>query len=82
MNLGTDEKPQNVNLGLGLPSEERLSFIKLFRMYKSIFSWDYTDLKTYDTFVIQHTIHMISDEKPIQQKLRKIHPNLENQIKP
>ena len=24
---------------------------------------------------------MIFDEKPVQQKLRKIHPNLENQIK-
>ena len=24
---------------------------------------------------------MINDEKPVQQKLRKIHPNLENQIK-
>ena len=24
---------------------------------------------------------MASDEKPMQQKLRKIHPNLENQIK-
>lgn len=24
---------------------------------------------------------MIADEKPIQQKLRKIHPNLESQIK-
>ena len=24
---------------------------------------------------------MIADEKPVQQKLRKIHPNLESQIK-
>jgi len=24
---------------------------------------------------------MINDEKPVQQKMRKIHPNLENQIK-
>ena len=31
--------------------------------------------------MIQHIIPMISDEKPVQQKLRKIHPNIENQIK-
>ena len=37
--------------------------------------------KTYDTSIIQHTTPMISDEKPVQQKLRKIHPNLESQIK-
>jgi hypothetical protein len=35
----------------------------------------------FDTFVIQHTIPMLSEEKPVQQKLRKIHPNLETQIK-
>ena len=66
VNLGTDEKPQNVNLGIGLSSEEILSFIRFFRMYKSVFSWDYTDLKTYGTSVIQHTIPMISEETPIQ----------------
>ena len=63
-----------------MSSEERVSFVKLLRTYKSFFTWDYTDLKTYDTYVIQHNIPMISDEKPIQQKLRKIHPNLESQI--
>jgi hypothetical protein len=35
----------------------------------------------FDTSVIQHTIPMLSEEKPVQQKLRKIHPNLETQIK-
>ena len=81
INLGTSEKPQNINLGLGLRYEERISFIKLFKKYKDIFAWDYLDLKTYDTSIIQHTIPMISDDKPIQQELRKIHPNLEIQIK-
>ena len=35
----------------------------------------------YDTSIIQHTIPMIYEEKPVQQKLRKIHTNLESQIK-
>ena len=35
----------------------------------------------YDTSIIQHTIPMTSDENHVQQKLRKIHPNLENKIK-
>lgn len=35
----------------------------------------------YDTSIIQHVIPMIPKVKPIQQKLRKIHPNLESQIK-
>eukprot|EP00253_Pinus_taeda_P021305 PITA_21305 len=35
----------------------------------------------YDTSIIHHTIPIIYEEKPMQQKLRKIHPNLEGQIK-
>eukprot|EP00253_Pinus_taeda_P009223 PITA_09223 len=35
----------------------------------------------YDTSIIQHTILMLPEQKPVQQKLRKIHPNLEGQIK-
>jgi hypothetical protein len=81
INLGTEENPQNVNLGLGCTPSERISFINLLKKYKDIFSWTYNDLKTYDTSVIQHVIPLKYDAKPVQQKLRKIHPNMEQQIK-
>ena len=81
INLGTNLKPQNINLGLGLSSEERLSFIHLLKKYKYVLAWSYEDLKMFGTSIIQHTIPMISNDKPIQHKLRKIHLNLENQIK-
>ena len=81
INLGTEQKPQNVNLGLGLFVEERIAFIRLLRKNKHVFAWKYDDLKTYDTSIIQHTIPMLSEQKLVQQKLRKIHPNLESQIK-
>jgi len=81
INLGTEQTPQNINLGLGLSLEEKEAFIKLLRKNKQVFAWKYDDLKTYDTSIIQHTIPMLPDQKPIQQKLRKIHPNLESQIK-
>ena len=81
INLGTEQAPQNINLGLGLSFKEKEAFIKLLRKSKQVFAWKYGDLKTYDTSIIQHTIPMLPDQKPIQQKLRKIHPNLESQIK-
>ena len=81
INLGTDLKPKNINLGLGLMSDEKSAFIGLLKRYKNVFAWNYEDLKTYDTSIIQHTIPMIFNERPIQQKFRKIHPNLENHIK-
>ena len=81
INLGTEQNPQNINLGLGLSLEEKEAFIRLLKKNKQVFAWKYDDLKTYDTSIIQHTIPMLPDQKPIQQKLRKIHPNLESQIK-
>jgi len=81
VNLGTDAKPQNINIGLGLTLEEKLTYVRLLRQYKNAFAGNYDELKTYDTSSIQHTIPMIDNEKPVKQKLRKIHPNLENQIK-
>lgn len=38
VNLGTDIKPQNINLGLGLAPEERLAYVRLLKQYKSVFS--------------------------------------------
>lgn len=81
VNLGTNGKPQNISLSISLSSNERSSSIRLLNKYKGIFAWDYYDLNTYDTFFIQHTIPMISNNKPVQHKLWKIHPNLESQIK-
>ena len=81
INLGTEKTPQNINLGLGLSLEEKEAFIRLLRKNKQVFAWKYDDLKTYDTSIIQHTIPVLPDQKSIQQKLRKIHPNLESQIK-
>ncbi len=78
INLGTDQIPQNINLGLGLSIQEKEALVKLLRKNKHVFAWKYDDLNTYDTSIIQHTIPMLPDKKPIQQKLRKIHPNLES----
>ena len=76
INLGTEHNPQNINLGLGLFSEERIAFIRLLHKYKNVFAWKYDDLKTYGISIIQHTIPMLSEQKTVQQKLGKIHPNL------
>jgi hypothetical protein len=84
INLGTEQIPQNVNLGLGCYPFERTNFINLLKRYNDFFSWSYDDLKIFYASVIQHTIPTLSEPKKkklVQQKLRKIHPNLETQIK-
>lgn len=72
VNVGTNDKPQNINIGLGPSSDERSSFIRLLKKVIQ---------QTNNTSVIQQTIPMISNVKPMQQKLWNIHLNLESQIK-
>ena len=36
VNLGSDSKPQNINLGINLTPEERAAFIKLLSRYKNV----------------------------------------------
>lgn len=81
INLGTLDKPQNINLGVQCLDEENASFVKLFKEYKDVFSWSYDDLKTFDTQVMQHMIPIKEGVKWVQQKLRKMHPSLEPTIK-
>jgi hypothetical protein len=58
INLGTNNIPQNVNLGKNYSPPQRQAFIKLFKEYIDIFAWTYDDLKTYDTKIIKHVIPM------------------------
>jgi len=52
VNLGTQDNPQNINLGKGCSKQEKSSFIKLFKEFKDIFSWTYGNLKKFDPNII------------------------------
>ena len=41
-----------------------------------MFAWDYSNLKTYNTNIIQHTIPIKPNKKPFRQKLRRLDPKL------
>jgi ribonuclease HI/transposase InsO family protein len=77
VNLGTNDNPQYINLGLGCSKHEKVAFIRLFKEFKDVFAWTYEDLKTFDPNIIQHVIPMKPQTLPFQQKLRKMHPKLE-----
>jgi len=75
-NIGTATQPKIIRLSKSLPPETRQRYIDLMKEYVDIFSWDYNDLKAYDTSIIQHTIPLRENEKPFKQKLRRINPKL------
>jgi hypothetical protein len=81
INLGTQDNPQNINLGKGCYEQEISTFIKLFKELKYVFSWTCDDVKTFHPNIIQHVIPMKPQTQPFQQKLRKMHPKLEPTVK-
>jgi hypothetical protein len=46
------------------------------REFSNIFAWEYNDLMTYDTQVIEHRIPLKKEAIPFKKKLRSISPLL------
>ena len=51
-------------------------FRSLIEKFADVFAWEYNDLKTYDTKIIQHMIPLEKDTIPFKKKLRSINPLL------
>ncbi len=76
VNIGIAENPKMVKLSKSLSPKVKAEYVKLLSLFSDVFAWDYSDLKTYDTNIIQHTIPIKSNQKPFRQKLRRINPKL------
>jgi ribonuclease HI len=55
-NLGDEQCPKTINLSTQLTAEQRSDYGSLMKEFSDIFAWEYSDLKTYDTQVIEHRI--------------------------
>jgi ribonuclease HI len=75
-NLGEEKCPKTINLSTQLTAEQRDEYGILMREFSDIFAWEYNDLKTYDTQVIEHKIPLKKEATPFKQKLRSINPLL------
>ena len=76
VNIGTAANPKMVKLSKALPPKIKDKSTSLMASFADVFAWDYSDLKTYDTNIIQHTIPIKPNQKPFRQKLRRINPRL------
>jgi hypothetical protein len=74
--IGTKEESRVVKISKFLPPEIKIKYEDLLRQYKDVFAWSYDELKTYDTFVIDHKIPLKPGFKPFRKKIRQINPIL------
>ena len=66
VNIGTEDDPKVINIERTLSLESKYKYISLVKEYSYVFSWSYSDLKAYDTSIIQHTK---KDKIPFKQKM-------------
>lgn len=76
VNIRTTANPKMVKLSKALPQKMKAKYISLLSSFADVFAWDYSDLKTYDTNIIQHTIPIKPNQKPFRHKLRRLNPKL------
>ena len=76
VNIKTAAHPKLVKLSKALPPKIKNKYISLMASFADGFAWDYSDLKTYNTNIIQYMKPIKPNQKPFRQKLRRINPKL------
>jgi hypothetical protein len=65
---------ENINLGANCTPEEVVSYTALFKEFCNVFTWSYKEMPGIDPSIIVHEIKTYPSAKPVQQKLRPVHP--------
>ena len=81
INLGDDENKKEVKVGTSLPLNEKLRLEELLREYVDVFAWSYQDMPGLDTSIVEHRLPLKPECKPVQQKLRRMKPEMLLKIK-
>ena len=75
------ETPKLVFVSVDLTKEEESDLIMLLKEYKDCFAWSYEDMKGVLPEVVQHTISLQEDTKPVQQRPYDMNPKYETIVK-
>ncbi|KAE8735344.1 No pollen germination related 2 [Hibiscus syriacus] len=81
VNLGTDEEMKEVKIGTTLTIQIKQELINLLQEFKDIFAWSYQDMPGLSTDIVIHKLPINPEYKPVQQKLRRMRPEMLLQIK-
>ena len=71
-NIGSELKPMMIKLSKTLSAQIKLKYIEMFKEFSDVFVWNYEDLKSYNTEIIQQKIPLKENQKQFKQNLRRI----------
>lgn len=67
-----------LKVGKDVSLEDKKKLARYCDEYEGILAWAYDDLKGYDPNIIQHTIELTNEAKPVRQKQRPVNPKIES----
>ncbi|XP_052490856.1 uncharacterized protein LOC128043076 [Gossypium raimondii] len=75
------EEGKVVKIGTCIAEEVKQDLVKLLREFKDVFAWSYQDMPGLSTDIVVHRLPIKEDYKPVQQKLRRMRPDVVLKIK-
>ena len=81
INFGTDEDKKEIRVGANLRPSVKGSLIQLLHEYVEIFAWSYEDIPGLDTDIVVHRLPTREDCPPVNQKVRRMRPDMSEKIK-
>ena len=81
VNLGSEEKKKEVKVGTSITTSIKLELTKLLQEYADVFAWSYQDMPGLSTDIVVHKLPTKPECRPIQQKLRRMRPDMLLKIK-
>ena len=81
VNLGTTMEPKYIKINAEAPIAIKEAAIQLFKEYKDIFAWGHEDLKGIPSSLAEHTIDLVPDAHPVQQRRYRMNPNYAVKVK-
>nr|XP_012461494.1 unnamed protein product [Gossypium raimondii] len=75
------EEGKEVKIGSDISAKTRQDLVELLREFKDVFVWSYQDMPGLSTDIVVHRLPIREDCKPVQQKLRRMRPDIVLKIK-
>ncbi len=70
-----------MKIGSDISTKTRQDLIGLLQEFKDVFAWSYQDMPWLSTDIVVHRLPIKEDCKPMQQKLRRMRPDIVLKIK-
>ena len=79
--MGNNEEKKEVKIGAVLSVEIKKEMIDLLHEFTNVFAWSYQDILALSTEIVEHRLPLKSECKLVQQKLRRMKPEMLLKIK-